>query len=136
LLLVILLQVSCGTSPTEEESKVDSSNSKVRATPDAAAIATLTAAFNGLEKVFDNQNWMIIQNKDTSYLYMSRLNKFFALSHSYKMIKGDSAELRIDTVQLSPDNKIVWNWKGQNYRSTLQLRIQIVGKEILLRLTL
>lgn len=113
LVLVAAIQVSCGTNPAVEERKVDSSKPELIAAPDAATTATLTAQFNGLEKVFNNQNWMIIQNKDTSFLYLSRLNKFFAISHSYKMIKGDSAELRMDTVQLSKDNKIVWNWKGQ-----------------------
>lgn len=113
-ILVSAMQVSCGTNPTVDESKVDSSKSVVSAAPDAAATATLTAQFNGLEKVFNNQNWMIIQNKDTSFLYLSRLNKFFALSYSYKMIKGDSTNVRIDTIKLSPENKIVWNWKGQN----------------------
>jgi len=34
----------------------------------AAENASLLKQYNSLEKVFDNQNWMVIRWKDTSYL--------------------------------------------------------------------
>ena len=31
--------------------------------------------FNALEKLFDNQNYQLVENKDTNYIYFSRVNK-------------------------------------------------------------
>jgi hypothetical protein len=97
---------------------VDSTKAVNTSVQDPAVTASLLGQFNGLEKVFDNQNWMIIKDKDTSFLYISRLNKFLAYAHSFKIQKGDSAELKIDTIQVSPENMIVWNWKGKHYKLT------------------
>ena len=107
--------VSCNNEIKQEDKKADSTNVETSSVQDPAITASLLGQFNGLEKVFDNQNWMIIKEKDTSFLYISRLNKFLAYAHSFKMQKGDSSDLEIDTIQVSSDNKIRWNWKGKHY---------------------
>lgn len=111
----LVLILACNSVEKQEEKKVDSMKVEKISVQDPAITASLLGQFNGLEKVFDNQNWMIINNKDTSFLYISRLNKFLAYSHSFKMSKGDSADLKIDTIHVSADNKIQWNWKGKHY---------------------
>jgi hypothetical protein len=111
----LALLFACNGVENQEEKKVDSTKVETPSVQDPAVTASLLGQFNGLEKVFDNQNWMIIQDKDTSFLYISRLNKFLAYAHNYKMQKGDSTGLRIDTIQVNPDNKIRWNWNGKHY---------------------
>lgn len=67
--------------------------------------------FNALEKLLDNQNYRLVKNKDTSYIYFSRVNKFIINTYQYKMIHGDSAQLKLDTIQLNAQNKLIWKWK-------------------------
>lgn len=67
--------------------------------------------FNALEKLLDNQNYRLVKNKDTSYIYFSRVNKFIINIYQYKMIHGDSAQLKLDTIQLNAQNKLIWKWK-------------------------
>jgi hypothetical protein len=112
---VMIVFVACNDEVKQEEKKTDSTKVEASSVQDPAITASLLGQFNGLEKVFDNQNWMLIKGKDTSFLYVSRLNKFLAYSHSYKMRKGDSTDLRIDTIHVSPENKIVWNWNNKHY---------------------
>lgn len=115
-LTVSMFIVACNNNPKDstEAGKSGDTVSKPIAKPqDPAVTATLLAQFNSLEKVFDNQNWMRIKDKDTTFLYFSRLNNFFALTHSYRMKKGDSADLRIDTIHVNANNQIVWNWNDK-----------------------
>ncbi len=67
--------------------------------------------FDALEKLLDNQNYRLVKNKDTSYIYFSRVNKFIINTYQYKMIQGDSAQLKLDTIQLNAQNKVTWKWK-------------------------
>jgi hypothetical protein len=66
--------------------------------------------FNSLEKLFDNANYMIIEGKDTNYLYFSRNNDYLIKTHAFKMINGDSSNVRIDSIQLDEHNNIKWNF--------------------------
>jgi hypothetical protein len=111
----VFVFVACNDEVKQEAEKTDSTKVEASSVQDPAITASLLSQFNGLEKVFDNQNWMIVKDKDTSFLYISRLNKFLAYAYNYKIQKGDSTELRIDTIHVSPDNKIVWNWNRQHY---------------------
>jgi hypothetical protein len=115
---VMIFFLACNDNTTQEEKKMDSTKAVNAIVQDPAITASLLGQFNGLEKVFDNQNWMIIKEKDTSFLYISRLNKFLAYAHSFKIQKGDSTELQIDTIHVSSENMIVWNWKGKHYKLT------------------
>lgn len=115
ILVIASVFIACNNNPKTEETNTKAVDTvKQRVTPqDPAVTATLLAQFNALEKVFGNQNWMKIKEKDTTYLYFSRLNNFFALTHSYRMKKGDSADLRIDTIRVNSNNQIVWNWNDK-----------------------
>ncbi len=114
-LVLVLGFIACNNNPKTEETNtmvVDTINQPSKP-QDPAVTATLLSQFNALEKVFDNQNWMRIKDKDTSFLYFSRLNNFFALTHSFRMNKGDSSNLRIDTIHVNDYNQIVWNWNNK-----------------------
>lgn len=108
-----MILLACNEAPKQEEQKIESNKPEISKVQDPAITASLLSQFDGLEKVFNNQNWMIIKGKDTSFLYISRINKFLAYSYSFKMQKGDSTNLRIDTIHVSPENKVLWNWNNQ-----------------------
>ncbi len=65
-----------------------------------------------LEKLFNNDNYYFIQNKDIHFLYFTRTNEESIYTHQYKMLHGDSTHLNVDTIQQN-QNRIVWNWNGQ-----------------------
>ena len=72
----------------------------------------LKAKIDCLEKLFNNDNYYFIQNKDTHFLYFTRINDESIYTHQYKMLHGDSTHLKVDTIQQN-QHCIVWNWNGQ-----------------------
>ena len=56
----------------------------------------------------------MINNTDNNFYYFTRLNDFSIFIHSYKMLKGDSTHLKIDTIQVNNQNQIIWNWQQQH----------------------
>ena len=116
--LVVIIVTACNNQTTPKQTGV-SSELPQAPVKDLATIAaenaSLLTQFNALEKVFDNQNWMEIRDKDTTYLYLSRLNNFLIMAHNYKMIKGDSASLVIDSIVVADNKKITWKRSNKNY---------------------
>lgn len=115
---LIIFNVGCnnaGDSAQQKDSVIIKEQTVVDPAYEAALNASLLKQFNSIEKVFDNQNWMMVSGKDTSYLYVSRLSKFFAQVHNFQMQKGDSANLIVDTIMVDGAHKIAWNWKGKKY---------------------
>jgi hypothetical protein len=68
--------------------------------------------YNALEALFTNDNWLLPDKKDSSYLYVSRLGSFQVKTYEYKMVKGDSAKVTYGLIQTEGD-KITWNFNGQ-----------------------
>jgi hypothetical protein len=63
--------------------------------------------FDQLEKIFQNENWLMLNGKDSSYLYCSRLGQRNFKTYQYKMSKGDSVSSVITEIRLSSDT-ITW----------------------------
>lgn len=82
-------------------------------TNDSTTIANNLQAFGKLELFFENANYLVADNKDTSYFYFSRASDFLIKVHHYKISKGDSALLKIDSIQLVDGKNIQWNFQGQ-----------------------
>ena len=80
---------------------------------DSITVANNLQAFGKLELFFENANYLIDKNRDTSYFYFSRASDFLIKVHQYKIIKGDSAFLKIDSIQLVGGKNIQWNFEGQ-----------------------
>jgi len=118
IVLLVIIGGSCNNQSTPTQT-ADSIVLPAAPVKDPATIAAENASllkqYNSLEKVFDNQNWMVIRGKDTSYLYLSRLNNFLILAHNFNMKKGDSANLMIDSIKVADNNKITWNHSNKNY---------------------
>ena len=83
------------------------------ATNDSTTVANNLQAFGKLELFFENANYLVADNKDTSYFYFSRASNFLIKVHHYKISKGDSAFLKIDSIQLVNGKNIQWNFKDQ-----------------------
>ncbi len=66
-----------------------------------------------LEQLFGNENYLIANGKDTTFLYFTRLGKNDFFTNSYKLVKGDSAQLSVDTILINNANQIQWNFKGK-----------------------
>ncbi|MCX6337274.1 MAG: hypothetical protein NT153_08345 [Bacteroidetes bacterium] len=119
--VIVLLVIICGSCNNQSAPKQTTDSVVLPAVPvkDPATIAAENASllkqYNSLEKVFDNQNWVVIRGKDTSYLYLSRLNNFLILAHNFTIKKGDSANLLIDSIIVSDNNKITWKHSNKNY---------------------
>ena len=117
--VIVLLVIICGSCNNQSAPKQTADTIAPTPVKDPATIAAENASmlkqYNSLEKVFDNQNWMVIRGKDTSYLYLSRLNNFLILAHNFNMKKGDSANLMIDSIKVAGSNKISWKWNSKNY---------------------
>jgi hypothetical protein len=67
-----------------------------------------------LEKLFGNENYLIVDGKDSNYVYFTRLGRDNFFTHSYKIVNGDSAQATIDTIQINKENKVQWNWKEKH----------------------
>ena len=63
-----------------------------------------------IEKFFNNDNWMAIKGRDTSYFYFSR-NNTVAKVYNYQIIKGDSANTLSSEMKIANDT-ITWNYNN------------------------
>lgn len=71
--------------------------------------------FDALEKLFNNQNYLLVSGNDSTYHYFSRLGKFQIFTHHFSLYRGDSTHLQIDTIQLNNNNQIVWSWQNERW---------------------
>jgi hypothetical protein len=72
---------------------------------------------------------MMVEGKDTNYLYFSRVNDFLIKTHAYKIDKGDSSDLRIDSIQLDGKNNIKWVFGDKKLALKNTTDIQAVWNE-------
>jgi len=84
-------------------------NSKI----DSLTLANNLKAFTNLELFFDNANYMVVNGRDTNFFYFSRSSDFLIKVHQYKMIKGDSSFLKIDSIQVVGGRDIQWKFADQ-----------------------
>lgn len=112
--LVIVVLFSCNSqagsgSDTAAEIK----------TPDTVKVVEETRTdnsyrndYNAIEQVFGNENWLSIDQKDSNYLYISRLGDFSVNTYAYKIIKGDSAQVKHGKMERR-NNTINWEFDGR-----------------------
>src|SRR6478736_2918641 len=115
MILVSLLVLACNNAPKEERSAADTTtaaNADVPTTTDEVRTnMSYLNDFNALEKVFGNENWLIPGEKDSSYFYMSRMGDYVVNTYSYKLVKGDSAQVKRSKMEM--DGKTI-NWEFDN----------------------
>lgn len=75
--------------------------------------------------LFGNNNWRVIQGRDTSYLYFSRQNDLLIHVYDFKMQKGDSVQSALQKIVCTPKG-IFW----EKHLDTFRL-ISVSHKEML-----
>ena len=115
LYLVILLSCNNATDSTEKNIK-NSATDKLETTinKEISLTGKVKQHIDCLEKLFNNNNYLLKINYDSTYVYFTRLNDNTMYTHTYKLAKGDSTQLKIDTIQGNTD-QIIWNWRNQSY---------------------
>jgi hypothetical protein len=107
-----LVLSSCNVDDQTNHKGIDTTN--VIASNNAENLELKEIAFkrlNILEQLFGNENYLVVNGKDSSFLYFTRLGKNDFFTHSYKLVKGDSTQLHLDTIQINNSNQVQWNFK-------------------------
>ncbi len=109
--ILVIFFTSCSQQENNKEKSKNQQEEVVNTSiADSLTMSNHLKAFGMLEQFFDNANYQVIKAKDTNYFYFSRTADFLIQVHQYKIIKGDSASLKIDSIQLAEDGKLV-QWK-------------------------
>jgi|GEM_PF-920822 len=82
--------------------------------------------YNAIEQLFGNENWLLADQKDSSYLYVSRLGDYSVNTYAYKMIKGDSAQVKHGRMERG-NNTINWEFDGNPLAITGATSTRIVA---------
>ena len=71
------LLFSCSGNPEKEETAAAEKEVIVKSpVDDMLEKKAALKEFDALEKIFNNDNYLIVEGKDSSYTYFSRLNKY------------------------------------------------------------
>ncbi len=90
---LVIFVSSCGDQSQEKTTAADTKEDTARISESIRSNLSLKNDMDALEGVFSNDNWQIIDKKDTSYFYFSRLGDLTVNTYEYKIVKGDSAQV-------------------------------------------
>lgn len=107
----IVMLSACGSTQGEKNSEEKAADT-AKAAAEMRTNLSFLNDFNALEGVFGNENWMAIDNKDTSYCYFSRLGNFDFNTYQYRLVKGDSANV-VHAKMQPQENRIAWQLDGK-----------------------
>jgi hypothetical protein len=68
---------------------------------------SFTEKFDKIERLYNNDHWLVVSGKDTSSFYCSRLGKQHCKVYQFRITKGDSTNTTISDIRVSADS-IVW----------------------------
>lgn len=123
-LLLMALMCSCGDAEQKNETAVSDS---AKVAEDIRSNMSFLNDYKAMEAVFGNENWMMISNKDTSFLYFSRLGDMQFNTYAYKIVKGDSA--RVDHQNIVKDkNNLAWMFDRKKLIITSATSARVVGQ--------
>jgi hypothetical protein len=103
-ILLVFCLASCSNNNSGTNTDKESIVPKVEALP---ARDLKSGRFDLLENLFQNENWLLLNNTDSSYLYCSRLGRAYFKTYEFKIVKGDSANTIVSEMKLSADT-ITW----------------------------
>lgn len=89
--------------------------SNKKASVSTAEIPHSNNPLDSLEKIFDNDNWMSINRKDTSYYYFSRTEPASMKVINYSMLRGDSVNTVVSAM-IGQNNEITWQSMGRRLK--------------------
>lgn len=100
--VLAILSVGCGNNSANNEQNVSAPVPRTSPPKDLRL-----QRFDLLEKIFQNENWLVVNGNDSSYLYCSRLGEKYFKTYEYKMLKGDSVQTIVSEIKLAADT-IAW----------------------------
>lgn len=124
LLVLVIGAVACKTETKESNDSEKADSVKI-----AESIRTNRSYLNDLgaiEQVFGNENWLLADKKDSSYYYFSRLSEFKFNTYTYKIVKGDSANVLHASFQ-PENNALTWEFDGRKLAITSATRARVLG---------
>ncbi|WP_167516960.1 hypothetical protein [Hydrotalea flava] len=104
ILSCILLLLSCGENEITKVKQAD-------------VVLMPVHLMDSIQHFFGNENWRVVNGKDTFYHYFSRQNDLLLNVYQFKMNKGDSVHSSLQTIYCTPKG-IFW----QQAADTFQLR--------------
>lgn len=106
--------VGCLEQQQKEKSCVAENISKLEnsTTSESISQGEIIQQIDCLEKLFNNDNYYFIENRDTQFVYFTRINKENIFTHFYQMKNGDSTQLKIESIHQNQNN-IEWVWQGK-----------------------
>lgn len=72
-------------------------------------------ALDSLEKIFDNDNWMMVNAKDTSFYYFSRTQPTALKIYHFHLLKGDTVNTIISEIKFVNDT-LNWQFNDKELR--------------------
>ncbi len=84
------------------------------------------ALFDQVEKFFNNDNWLLIQEKDSCYYYFSRIGKGLYNTYNFKIIKGDSINISTNNIEQRKDSLF---WLFKNGKTQVPLYLENVNEK-------
>jgi hypothetical protein len=113
-IILIVFLVACDQQSTDKKnSKIQEEVIVYNLKTDSLSLSNNLNAFSKLELFFDNSNYMVVNGRDTNFFYFSRSSDFIIKVHQFKMIKGDSSFLKIDSIQVVGGRDIQWKFADQ-----------------------
>jgi len=113
-IILVVFFAACNHQSTEKKnSKIQEEVIEDNSKTDSLTLSNNINAFNKLEFFFDNSNYMVVNERDTNFFYFSRTADFLIKVHQFKMIKGDSSFLKIDSIQVVGGRDIQWKFADQ-----------------------
>jgi hypothetical protein len=96
------------TENTNDPKKADGNSISENIRSNTSYLNSLQA----LENIFSNDNWLIPLEKDTCFFYFSRVGNFTVNTYEYKIVKGDSANVKHSYIKTGGDT-LSWEFGGQ-----------------------
>ena len=115
LLVVLFFAVfaACNNGPAEEvKSDTVKEADSVKPAQSTRSNMSFLNDYNAIEQVCGNENWLLANGKDSSYLYFSRLGPYTYNTYDYRLNKGDSSNVVHGNIVRDGDN-LVWQFSGK-----------------------
>ena len=112
--LLIVLCAACGSNSSDTDKEKTKEQTVVQQVePEKKLKDPKLFRFDTLENIFTNDNWLLINGKDSSYFYFSRLGKTAFNTYYYHLTKGDTLSTIKNDFQLKQDT-ICWKFGLNN----------------------
>ncbi len=121
LLTLFLTACQSGQNENENAGTKETGSDTAKAAESIRTNMSYLNDFNALEALFSNDNWLLPDQKDSSYLYVSRINDFLVNTYAYRLEKGDSARVEYGHIK-TDKNELIWNFQQRSLKLTSATR--------------